>query len=389
MNYKTNLQILLVEDDLNFEDWVSLALTKAEIDHKVVLKTSGEEAISTLKAGDNEYDLIITDCFLSDIPCMEFLERLRQEDIDLPVIVLCERDVIQIAALALQSGAVDYIIKDRLNFQLLPLIVKRAYHQKQLEKQNGALKNKITQQNRELADINRKMMQSSKELLNSQKLTSLLLFVRAISHDLNNPLAGIVGFSELLLNKIAPIDPIREDMEEIRDCGYRLKDTISKLARFCGSEKSKKKKRDLNELLEETIQYFRPRADRYKIKIETDYAKELLIIEGIPVSLQQAFMMILLSCRDSMLDGGEIIISTDRYDDHARLLIRDTSKGMNEEDLEKIFSPFFNIEKSGDAGGQGLALTYSLIREFGGELKIDSKIGTGTTVTLLIPLAER
>lgn len=388
MNRKKNLQILLIEDDPNFESWVSLALTKVEIEHNIVLKISGEEAISTLKSGEDEFDLIITDCFLPDISCMEFLERMKQEDIDLPVIVLCERDVVQTAALALQSGAVDYIIKDRVNFQLLPLIVKRAYHQKQLEKQNGALKNKITQQNRELANINRKMMQSSKELLNAQKLTSLLLFVQAISHDLNNPLAGIVGFSELLLNKVAPLDPIRDDLEEIRNCAYRLKDTVSKLARFCGRGKLKKKKCNLNELLEETMQYFRPSAERHKIKIETDYCEELLIIEGIPVNLQQSFMMILLSCRDSMPDGGEMKISTDRYDNYVQVLIRDTSKGMNEEDLDRIFSPFFNIEKSGDTGGLGLALAYGLVREFGGELKIGSKIGMGTTVTLLIPLAK-
>ena len=386
LNHKSCLQILLIEDDPNFEGWVSLALTKAEIEHNVTLKTLGEEAISTLKTGENQYDLIITECILKDIPCLDLLEQLKQEEIDLPVIVLCERDVIQTAALALQSGAVDYIIKDRANFQLLPLIVKRAYHQKQMEKQNSALKNKIMQQNRELADINRKMMRTSKELLNSQRLTSLLLFVRAISHELNNPLAGIVGFSELLLNKVGPSDPIRDDLEEVRNCAYRLKDIVSNLAKFCGREKPKTRKRDLNELLNETIQYFRPRAERYNIKIEISLSEEPLTIEGIPVNLQQALMMLLLCCRDSMSEGGEITIFTDTYNNNARLTIQDTSRGIEEEDLNRIFSPFFNIEKTGNAGGLGLALPYGFVREFNGELRINSEIGKGNTITMLIPL---
>lgn len=386
MSIKMNFRILLVEDDPNFADWASLAFKKSGVEHSIDTVPLGEEAFKILKKDSTKYDIIITDYRLPGLDGVEFIRSLFREGIDLPIIMLTGQGSEQIAVEALKLGAVDYLVKDPSTFRVLPAVVEKAYKQKQLEKQNIELQQKIVQQNKELGETNRKLMIYSKELIKSEKMASLLFFVRGISHEINNPLAGIVGFSELLLNKVGHEDPIREDLEEIRVCAYRVKDTVSKLAKFCGKEKRLTGALNIHEILQEVLDLYQPQAESGGIEVEKKFCDGKPIVEAVAVDLQQAFVAILVNARNAMPNGGRLRISTVMDENSVQVSISDNGKGIEDEDLDKIFSPFFKSHHETEGSGLGLAVTYGIIKESRGEIKVNSKIGEGSTFTVILPL---
>jgi signal transduction histidine kinase len=384
---RLELNILLIEDNPDFSELLVAAFQSLGDQYHLDVRVSGEEGIETLRNG-KLYDVIITDYLLPGMDGIEFLQAMQKEGFDVPTIVITGQGSEQIAVKAIKLGAYDYVVKDISAFQMLPTVAEKSYRRKQLEKRNQELQQKVHQTNKELAETNKNLMLYSKELIKAERMASLMSFVRGISHELNNPLAGIVGFSELLLNRAAPGDPMREDLEEIRACAYRVKDIVSKLAKFCGSEKQKTRVINLNDSLEEVLGFFVPQAESSFIKVRRFYSPDPAWVEGVSVNLQQAFMAILVNARDAMPDGGEIIVSTRIYDGKVEASISDTGPGIEKENLDKVFSPFFSANKGEKVMGMGLAVTYGIIKENNGEIKVNSEIGQGATFTMTFPLAQ-
>ncbi len=386
MNEKLDLNILLVEDNPDFSELLITSFSNCGTSHIIDVSTSGEEALEILKTRKKDYDIIISDYLLPGIDGVEFLQAMQIENFDIPTIILTGQGSEKVAVRALKLGAYDYLVKDISAFQILPTVVERVYRRKQLEKSNLELQQKIVQQNHELAETNKNLMLYSKELIKAERMASLLNFVRGISHELNNPLAGIVGFSELLLNKVEPEDSIREDLEEIRSCAYRVKDIVSKLAKFAGSEKQKPRTLRIHQILDEVLEFFTPQAESVGIKIIKDYSHKDLMIKGVSVNLQQGFMALLTNAREATRKGGTITIKTRVAGENVEIDISDTGIGIEQENLEKVFSPFFSANKGEKVMGMGLAVTYGIIKENMGEIKANSEVGKGTTFTVILPM---
>lgn len=385
MAEKMDLSILLIEDNPDFSELLVTSFSDESSIHDIDSVGSGEAGLEKLKSG-KEYDVVITDYLLPGINGVELLSEMNKKGFDVPTIVLTGQGSEKIAVKALKEGAYDYLVKDISAFQMLPTVVERVYRRKQLEKRNLELQQKIYQQNRELNETNNNLMLYSKELIKAERMASLLNFVRGISHELNNPLAGIVGFSELLLNKVDPNDPIREDLEEIRECAYRVKDIVSKLAKFAGSEKQKARRIKVHKMLDEVLGFFTPQAETANIEVEKDYTDEDPVIEVVSVNIQQGIMALLINAREAMPEGGRVLISTDTYDDSVEISISDTGRGIEKDNLEKVFSPFFSAHKGEKAMGMGLAVTYGIIKENGGEIRVNSQVDKGTIFTITLPL---
>jgi signal transduction histidine kinase len=389
MKENLGLRILLIEDNEDFSDLLAITLKNLNSRYRIKTVDSAEKAFEILKTGGNPCDIIISDYLLPGMTGIELLNNIKKHDIDIPFIFLTGQGSEKIAVEALKQGASDYLVKDPSAFHMLPGILERVYRSYQVEKQNLELQKKIVQQNLELAEINKNLMMFSKELIKSERMASLLFFVRGISHELNNPLAGIVGFSELLLNKVAPDDYIREDLEEIRFCAYRVKDIVSKLAKFCGKEKQKVRLVNIHELLDEVMEFFLPQAEIARIEVEKKYNDITPIVECTAVDLQQAIMAILINAREAMPNGGKLTIYTEIFGDRMELGITDTGIGIEEENLEKVFSPFFSANKGQKVMGMGLTVAYGIIKENNGELKVHSEPGKRTTFTIILPVDER
>lgn len=387
-NGNLQLKILLIDDDPDFVFIFKQSLSKRGSRHEVIDVRSAEEALDFLRDKADELEIIVLDYILPGMNGIEFLKQVKKENIDVPVIILTARGSEEIAVKALKLGAYDYLVKAPSSFDILTDTLEKVFSRRQLEKQNLELKEKMVRQNAQLAKINRELMYFSKELIKAEKMASLLFFVRGISHELNNPLAGIVGFSELLLNKVNPEDPIREDLEEIRSCAYRIKDIVSKLAKFCGTEKQKKKVIDAHQLIDEVLEFFNPQAEEAGIEVVKSYSLQPIEVNGSMVDLTQAIMSILINAKEAMSGGGTLTISTNVYENEGEISISDTGKGIEPENIDKVFSPFFSSGKGKKVMGMGLAVTYGIIKEHDGEIKVHSTPGKGTTFSIVLPLAN-
>jgi signal transduction histidine kinase len=124
------------------------------------------------------------------------------------------------------------------------------------------------------------------------------------------------------------------------------------------------------------------------IKLDLEIPEALPPVLGSIRGLQQVFMNLLLNSIQAMPDGGTITVSVavDRPD-FVRFDVRDTGQGMEPETLQHIFEPFFTTKSAGRGTGLGLAVTYSIVKRHGGEIKVESEIGRGTVFTVLLPIA--
>jgi signal transduction histidine kinase len=148
---------------------------------------------------------------------------------------------------------------------------------------------------------------------------------------------------------------------------------------------------DIHEILDKTLTILRHRAGLDEIKIHTDYAAELPLLSGDFKRLQQAFVNILWNAIEAMPEGGTLTVSSnfDRKSDRIVIQVSDTGVGIPEDDVEKIFEPFYTSKADGKGVGLGLSVAYGIIRQHQGEIHIRSKEGEGTRFFIQFPTGPR
>ena len=125
------------------------------------------------------------------------------------------------------------------------------------------------------------------------------------------------------------------------------------------------------------------------IEFDVRFSDEIPPLESNKNYLQQAFLNILLNAKDAMPDGGKMIVATEFQEDKIIVRFSDSGVGIKSEDLKKIFEPFFTTKEPGKGTGLGLPITRGIVRKFGGEIKVDSVEGRGTTFSLVLPAKKK
>ena len=144
---------------------------------------------------------------------------------------------------------------------------------------------------------------------------------------------------------------------------------------------------DLNRVIDDTIQLLEAQLRNTEIEVVRSYADDLPPAFGDAPKLQQVLMNLILNARDAMPQGGRLEISTDGDEDSAVVEVRDTGVGIAPEHLAKIYDPFFTTKQIGKGTGLGLAVSYGIVRDHGGHIDVESKLGEGTRFQITFPLA--
>jgi len=242
------------------------------------------------------------------------------------------------------------------------------------------LETKVSERTNEI-----KQMQT--RLLRSEKLASLGRLVAGITHEINNPLTGILMYSDLAMRN-PRLDPsIEGDLNVIMKESQRCAKIVRGLLDFSRESIPRKKEASLNNVMDATIELVGHQASFRNIEIVREYQTDLPLIPLDENQMEQVFINILLNAAQSMDKGGRIVIKTGT--DHAHdcfVIISDTGRGIAEEDQEKIFDPFFTTK--GDRGtGLGLSISYGIIERHGGKIEAQSKEGEGATFIIKLPLS--
>ena len=222
----------------------------------------------------------------------------------------------------------------------------------------------------------------------SSRLISIGRLAAGVAHEINNPLSGILIYAHLLLEDLSPDDPQREDLQRIVDEASRCKETVKQLLEFARQTEHRTEEVDLNRVLKHGLALLRNQALFHNIQIVEDYDPELPQIQGNANQLSQAFMNIILNAADAMEGRGTLTVRS-RYLPERRTVrveFTDTGCGIPPELLSRIFEPFFTTKEVGKGTGLGLSTTYGIVQDHGGRIEVKSRVGSGTTFIIELPL---
>jgi len=239
--------------------------------------------------------------------------------------------------------------------------------------------------------MEKKLQETHLQLVSSEKMASLGKLAAGIAHEINNPLAGILIYSSLLMEDLPPDDPKRADLERIVQEASRCKEIVKSLLEFARQTEPKKEPTDINRAINDGLFFLVNQALFHNIEIIKRLDPNLPYVYGNAGQLKQVFMNIIVNAAEAMHGSGTLTITTSVSPDRNTVLIEftDTGEGIPEENLTRIFEPFFTTKDVGKGTGLGLATSYGIIEEHGGRISVKSKVGEGTTFTIELPFYQK
>jgi PAS domain S-box-containing protein len=225
----------------------------------------------------------------------------------------------------------------------------------------------------------------------SSRLAAIGEMAAGIAHEINNPLTGVIGFSELLLeNPNLPAD-IRDQIRIIAEGGNRVRDIVKRMLTFARQHKPVKNSLNIHQLIDNTLEIRSYVLRTANIEVIKHYDPDLPWVVVDPGQMQQVFLNLIVNAEYSMKkaqDRGTLTISTARIDGHIRISFRDDGAGMDNATREKLFQPFFTTKAVNEGTGLGLSLSRGIILEHGGTIEVESEVGKGATFIITLPLTQ-
>jgi len=240
------------------------------------------------------------------------------------------------------------------------------------------------------------------QLLQSQKMEALGQLAGGVAHDFRNQLTVIRGFADMLLRRDMVTDEGRDKVQEILKAADRSARLTAQLLLFSRQEVLQPQVVGLRELIGDLGRSL-PRMVGEDIRLSVVHHARQCTVELDPMLLQQAVMNLVVNARDAMGGGGELLIETDLADlsseeaarlgggaagRYATVGVVDTGTGMDEAVAARIFEPFFTTKPAGHGTGLGLPMVYGFVRQSGGMIDCDTRLGRGTRMCLYFPLVE-
>jgi signal transduction histidine kinase len=250
----------------------------------------------------------------------------------------------------------------------------------------------------ELGDLGRTFNQMSSELQSSARqilelheqemrraaqLASVGELASGIAHEIKNPLVGVASGVDLLSKQVGTDPRSAAVIDQIHAQVHRIESAIQDLLSYASPKEPLYTSTDPKQLVERLLTLVRPQADAAQVQVTERYAKSLPTIRVDPELLTQALVNLALNAIQAMEPGGVLQVSLESADINVRFSVSDTGKGVRPDELDRIYRPFYTTKHQGT--GLGLAITKGIVDRHGGHIEIESKLGQGSTFTLVIP----
>jgi PAS domain S-box-containing protein len=226
----------------------------------------------------------------------------------------------------------------------------------------------------------------------SERLTALGQMAGGIAHDFNNLLQAILGYAQLMARSPGNADVVRRGLDVIEKAANGGAETVRRIQKFARLRPDEPfVTMDLNQVVRDSLAITRPRWEEKKVKGGVPLQLELElgpvpVVMGRPAELNEVLTNLVLNAIDAMPKGGTLRIRTRLGDHrHAVITVADTGMGMSDDVRKKVFDPFFTT-KGEEGTGLGLSVSHSIVERHGGDLKVDSRPGEGTTFTITLPI---
>lgn len=221
----------------------------------------------------------------------------------------------------------------------------------------------------------------------SERLAAVGQMAAGIGHEINNPLMNIMSLAKLVEESSEQYndDEIKADLKTLQDEGARCARIVHGILKFARASEPSYEYFELGVLMNDTIHLLKHRADAALLTIDADIESGIEM-QGDPNQLQQVFVNVLLNAIYASYPGGKIKVVVGMKGDKAFIDIGDQGKGIPEQEMSRVFNPFYSTKPEGQGTGLGLAVSYGIVNKHGGAITIESKEGEGTCVKVLLPL---
>jgi len=228
------------------------------------------------------------------------------------------------------------------------------------------------------------------KLAHAERMATIGRLVSGVAHEVNNPLAAILGFTDLLLENPQVPDNAREDLQIILQETQRTKDIVQDLLSFARQRPVKRELAHINAVLRQTTKLRSYDFASHGVEVVEEYDENLPAVMGDAQQLQQVFLNLLNNAYDATEESGrrgKIQLKTWCAGEAVEVTIRDNGTGIA--DVERIFDPFYTTKQTGKGTGLGLSICYGIVRAHGGEIQCwNNTDGEGSTFSIRVPVAQ-
>ncbi|SMO38994.1 Signal transduction histidine kinase [Saccharicrinis carchari] len=272
---------------------------------------------------------------------------------------------------------------------LLIVLIAKVYNLN-LSRQNLKLERLVKKRTSELQDTVDKLKETQSSLVQQEKMASLGILTAGVAHEINNPLnyilGGYTGLQAYFDDKKEQQD---EDVEILLECiktgVERASEIVSGLNQFSRTQKKLNEQCDIHSILDNSILMIQHLLGN-RIELVKNFQAQSYIVLGNTGQLHQVFINILINACQAIHEKGTIKVSTGVQSKHLKIMISDSGAGIDQKHLSKITDPFFTTKEAGEGTGLGLYISFKIVKEHKGKLRIKSKPGEGTHVIISIPL---
>jgi signal transduction histidine kinase len=339
--------------------------------------------VSAMKEGP--WDVVLSDHSMGGFSSTDALHLLRNQDRDVPFIIVSGAIGEDSAVDAMRAGANDYVLKQNLR-RLGPAI----------ERELREAANRRMQRSTQAA-----LQASEHRLRHAQRMEAVGRLAGGIAHDFNNLLTVILGFSEFLIEGLKEDEAARSDATEIRKAAERASRLTKQLLAFSRQQVPERRVIDLVD----TVGHMQPMIARLigeDVQFTFNHTTRPQLVLMDPGHFEQLVMNLVINARDAMPGGGRLTLFLDRSrvdafqaedleiepGDYVMMAVSDTGKGMDAATIEHIFEPFFTTKDIGSGTGLGLSTVFGIVHQSGGGIAVDSEIKRGTTFRVYLPLSQ-
>ena len=239
---------------------------------------------------------------------------------------------------------------------------------------------------RSLKDHNDQLQKMHHQLAITEKLTALGKMAAGVAHEINNPLGGILLYSNIVLEDIPEDSPARENIQKIIYQTNRCKEIVQSLLDFAKTSTSAMLPLQINQIIYTSLRLVRDQSMFHGIEVEASLAENLPETIGDRSRLEEVFLNLFINAADAMKGSGKLTIITGlNRNKSIRISISDTGKGIDNEHFSHIFEPFFTTKEPGEGTGLGLSIVYGIIQKHNGTIDAECTPGAGTTFIISLP----
>jgi two-component system, NtrC family, sensor kinase len=231
------------------------------------------------------------------------------------------------------------------------------------------------------------------QLSQADKLSSIGILAAGVAHEVNTPLAVISSYAQMLSKQLQEDPQKGAVLEKITRQTFRASEIVNNLLNFSRTSGSEFTEVNINKIIADTLALLEHQFRTARIRVEDDLLEHLPAINGNAGRLQQVFLNLFLNAKDAMSGGGVLRVTTSNGEG-VSVTVCDSGTGIAQEHIHRIYDPFFTTKAQGRDGqakgtGLGLSVTYGIIQEHAGKIRVESRPGEGTTFYLDFPMTRK